>query len=157
MSLRTTTNLLEVDDDGLAALLDPRDDLLVEQAELTDDGPDGTHRFLCAEGPFETYERTVQAEADGAGRHRVTETIRWDLAIPLWGVLFRPLIATQLRRKEAPARRDPDAPEPTPPWWSPPARLSARSAQVSCASAHPKWKSSPATRCRPSSASTSGW
>lgn len=176
MSLRTTVNHLDVDDEGLAALLEPRDDLLLERVAPADpDERNGTagpgdvgqpgglasHRFACEEGPFERYERTIEIEPldasphgtrpadplptgpsgaadatdDGTsppplGRHRVTETIRWELAIPLWGALFRPLIASQLRRHEAPPRRDPDAPEVDPPWWSPPARLTARSAAV---------------------------
>jgi MFS family permease len=119
-----TRNELEVDDDGLAALLTPRDDLAAEVQEAP-----GV--FGLAEGPFDSYRRVVTSEPiEGTNRHRVVETVEWDLAIPIWGALFRPLVKLQVRRKEAPEQRDPDAPEPPAPWWSPPARLDARSAAI---------------------------
>ncbi|MEZ5178544.1 MAG: MFS transporter [Acidimicrobiales bacterium] len=130
--MRTTTTTFEVDDEGLARVRAPRDDLVLERAE----GPD---RFACETGPFEAYERTVDVEDLGDGRHRVTETTSWVLGIPIWGVLFRPLVSRQIARHEAPPAPDPvsagDEPgtEPaalTSPWWSPPARLDLRSSQV---------------------------
>ncbi|MFN8016493.1 MAG: MFS transporter [Acidimicrobiales bacterium] len=131
MKARTTTNRFETDDDGLARVLVPREDIVAEEA-LPADGPglDGTHRFGCAEGPFDEYERTVQATALGDGRHEVHEEVRWALAIPIWDVLFRPLAARQIRRDVAPPPEDPDAPEKPPPWWSPPARLDARATRI---------------------------
>ena len=122
--MRTTTNLLEVDDAGLAALRTPGDGLVLEAV----DGPD---RFTCAEGPFEAYERTLDVAPAGDGRHAVTETVRWTLAIPIWGGLFRPVVSRLLRRTEAPPPPPgPDEPRPSAPWWSPPDRLDARAAQV---------------------------
>ncbi len=90
-------------------------------------------RFACEEGPFEHYERTLEVEALGPDQHRVTETARWVLAIPIWGVLFRPLVRKMVVRREAPepATVGPDG-ESTyvSPWWSPPARFDARAAQI---------------------------
>jgi MFS family permease len=120
----TVVNEFEADDAGLAATRAPRTDFLAERVE--DDGS-----LACAEGPFDRYRRVVEAEPLGGGRHRVRETIDFDLAIPLWGGLFRPLVRRQLRRHEAPP---PPVPEEEAaeraPWWSPPARLDARSAAV---------------------------
>jgi MFS family permease len=138
----TTVNRFTTDADGLAALLQPRDDLLLEAPVAeppagipVEDAAAGTtiHRFTCAAGPFERYDRSVEArpaapldDGDEASAFEVVEEIRWKSAIPIWGGLFRPLIRRQLQRDAAPA---PGAP-PAAPWWSPPARLDARSAQV---------------------------
>ncbi|MCU1498335.1 MAG: hypothetical protein JWM47_2288 [Acidimicrobiales bacterium] len=122
--MRETTSQYEVDEVGLAAVRRARTDLLQEAA-------DGRDRFACADGPFEHYERTLRVEELGGGRHQVTEVTRWQLAIPIWGGLFRPLVARVLRRKAAPPPPPADGePAAANPWWSPPARLDARSAQV---------------------------
>lgn len=126
--MRTTTNELDVDGDGLAALLQARDDLVLER-------PEGGGRFALEVGPFDHYERTVRSvpleapRADGA-THHVVEVVEWDLAIPIWEPLFRPVVKRMVRRSEAPALRGPGEPPPPSPWWSPPARLDARSAAV---------------------------
>lgn len=123
-AMRTTTTTFEVSEDGLAAVRAPRVGLATEVA----DGPD---RFSLDEGPFEHYERIVAVEALGDGRHRVSETTRWDLAIPIWAPLFRPLVARQIARRAEPAPPPgPDDPDPPAPWWSPPARLDSRATQV---------------------------
>ena len=57
----------------------------------------------------------------------MVETVRWELAIPTWGVLFARVVARRARRTEAPGPADPDAGSP---WWSPPTRLDARSTRV---------------------------
>ncbi len=120
----TTTTTLDVDDDGLAALRLPRDDMVLERA----DGPD---RFTLAEGPFDSYDRTIEVVDLAGGTHRVTETTRWSLAIPIWGGMFRPLVRRQLARHVAPGPEGPDGPtKPGAPWWSPPTRFDARAAQV---------------------------
>lgn len=119
-------NQLDVDDDGLAALLLPRDDLALE--ETSGDGV-----FTLAAGPFDHYRRTVTVEAGlgpGPARHQVREVVELEPAIPLWGALFRPLIRRTVRRSVAPPLPGPGDPPRRPPWWSPPARLDARSAQV---------------------------
>lgn len=117
--MQETTSTFEVDDTGLAAVNEPRDDLVRETAT-------GPGRFTLDEGPFHTYDRTVDSVPLDDGRHRVTETVRWRLAIPIWGALFRPLVVRMIRRDSAP---DPDADVATP-WWSPPDRLDARAASV---------------------------
>ncbi len=123
-SAQEATATFETDDAGLAGVRAVRDDLLLEAA----DGPD---RFVCAEGPFEQYERTLVVDDLGPDRHRVTETTRWELAIPLWGALFRPVVKRVIRRTEAPPPPPgPGEPERRAPWWSPPARLDARSARI---------------------------
>lgn len=119
----TTSSTLDVDDDGLAALLSPRNDAMLERTESP-----GT--FVLAEGPFDHYRRTVVVDAGRLGRHRVVETTEWHLAIPIWGRLFQPLVKRMIRRRQAPALPTPGAAPPSPPWWSPPARLDTRAAQV---------------------------
>ena len=134
MPITTSTSTFEVDETGLAAVLHPRDDFVLEQAPTN--APD--HRFGLAEGPFDHYERRVAVEPLGdqvddpltATRYRVTETVDWQLAIPIWGALFRPLVKRIAVRKEAPPLLGPDDDRPASPWWSPPARLDARSASV---------------------------
>ncbi len=120
--MAVTTTTFEVDEDGLARVREPRTDLLAEQAE----GPD---RWTCLEGPFDDYQRTISLEPLADHRYRVTETTRWQLAIPLWAPLFRPLARRVIGRSEAPAAAV-DGEEPTAPWWSPPARLDARASRV---------------------------
>ena len=111
----TTVNRFDVDEAGLAALLEPRDDLLLELPTASAEDDPSVHRFELGSGPFDRYERTVTVSAPSDGRHAVVEEIRWRTAIPLWGRLFRPLVARQLRRTEPPPPRDPDDPPPTPP------------------------------------------
>ena len=119
-----TVNEFEVDDDGLSALLVPRDDMLLEAEE-------SPGVFGLGQGPFERYRREVVATPiAGTDRHHVTETIDWELAIPIWGPLFRPLVRRQTRRSEAPRLLGPDESPPSSPWWSPPARLDARAARI---------------------------
>lgn len=129
MSPRTTVNELDVDEAGLHALVVPRDDVLLEDLEFADaSGHD--FRFTCAEGPFVAYDRTLHADRLEGGGYHVREEIVWDIAIPLWGALFRPLVARQLRRTEPPEILDEDQAARRAPWWSPPARLDARSSSI---------------------------
>jgi MFS family permease len=122
--LTETTTTYEVDDAGLQAVLSERNDVVLE--EETSPG-----HFGCTEGPFGDYLRTVSTDPLGNGRHRVTETTRWSLAVPIWAPLFRPLVRRLLSRRRAPPPpRDRTQEPPVPPWWSPPARLEARSAEV---------------------------
>ncbi|MEO6988751.1 MAG: MFS transporter, partial [Aquihabitans sp.] len=110
----------------MAALQAPRNDLMLE--DVVEPG-----RYTCTEGPFEHYERTLDVESLGQARYRVTETTRWVLAIPIWGVLFRPLVRKMVVRREAPepvAFGPGGEPVFISPWWSPPARFNARSSQI---------------------------
>jgi MFS family permease len=101
-----------VDDAGLERWLRPADGLVRERA-------DGDRRFGLDEGPFRRYERTVAVQPAGDGRHEVTSTVDFRLAIPYVGWLVALPVAAWLRRPGAPL-----------PWWGPPARLDARSAGV---------------------------
>jgi MFS family permease len=116
----------EVDDAEVARLLAPRDDLLLETPlERTPDSA----RFGCEEGPFAHYERSVTVD-DSDGAHRVTETIDFSLAIPVFGFLFvKPVKWTLAPSRPRRVVGDPDGGAHTP-WWSPPDRLDLRAANV---------------------------
>ena len=115
---------LVLDDEELAAIRRPYLDQLEEE-------PDGPDRWRCAVGPFVHYVRTLDVEpgeADG-GRRRVTERIEFALAIPIWGVLFRWIVARTMLRRDATVATDPEAMAEAP-WWSPPDRLDARASRM---------------------------
>jgi len=95
-------------------LFRPRRDLVLE----TEDGPG---RFVQAEGPFQRYERQVQADADGS----ITETTSYRLAIPWFGWVFA--LPTRRSLQRAPSHRPHGGRQP---WWAPPQRLDARSAHI---------------------------
>ena len=118
-----TERVHHVDGAGLAALRRPLDDLLLER-------PDGDDRWVCAEGPFRRYERQISVTPDGNGRHVVSERVEWELAIPVWERLFRPLAAGVIARRDPTVLTDPDAPPPRAPWWAPPDRLDARASTM---------------------------
>lgn len=119
MAIVANTEL--VDEERLGELLAPRDDLVVERA--VDD-----HTFEAVGGPFRHYRRTVRVEpagdpdgdAGGRGRHRVTETTEFTLALPVWGVLFLPPVKRALRRRGSTRS----------PFWAPPDRLDPRAGTV---------------------------
>ena len=105
-----TSHDLVVDDAGLAELRTPRDDLVGERA-------DGDDRFVLDHGPFERYERTLIVAPAPEGRHRVTESFAYQLALPVWSVLFALPMRLGLYHRRTP-------------WWAPPDRLDARAARV---------------------------
>lgn len=103
--------------DELAALRAPRDDLV---GEMVVDGSGGL-RFEAAEGPFKSYERTLEVgDPDSSGRVPVAERIRFRLDIPFWTVAITPFAWWSLRRRH----------DDKMPWWSPPERFDRRSARV---------------------------
>ncbi len=104
-----------VDDDGLARIMAPRDGLVGERAL-------GAGCFEAESGPFRHYRRTVRVEPLPDGRHRVTQTTEFTLAIPWWSWLFRVPMERSLARPDPGLGRQP--------WWAPPARLDARAAAV---------------------------
>ena len=113
--MKTVVLTRDVDDDELAALLVPRDDLATE-VEV------GPGRFVIEDGPFDSFERVVHVDAAIAnGRRTVTETTRFQLALPVWGFLFQPLVARAIRRPPEPG---------TQLWWMPPDRLDRRATTV---------------------------
>lgn len=106
-----------VSDAELETALQPRDDLVVE----TEVSPG---HFDLGNGPFDRWHRTVEEiEADGeSGLHTIVERVDYHLAIPVWHVLFNPLVRRSITRgpRPSPGRR---------PWWSTPDHLDARAAR----------------------------
>src|SRR5690606_8180781 len=88
-----------VDDAGLERLRRPRTRLVAERG-------DGADRLVVEEGPVRTYVRTLVVEAPDdpddpdaePGTHLVTEEIRYELAVPLFGFLFAPVVRRELAR-----------------------------------------------------------
>lgn len=121
----------EVDATELAAFLQPRNDLVAERAV-------GDGAFELEEGPFDSYRRTVVQGPTTNGLTTITQTSEYELAIPVWGVLFRGVVKRAFRRPPTPVHHDPthdgthhhDDEPPKPPWWSPPDRFDARAARV---------------------------
>ena len=111
--------------------LRPRHDVVRERpGERRDDGAitttTTTTTFGLDTGPVHEWERTVTvAPAAGAptGTVEIAEEVRYRLAVPVWGVLFRVALNRHLRRPP----RDEDAGAP---WWAPPVVVDARAATV---------------------------
>lgn len=105
----------ETDAAGLAEILRPRTDLLLER-----DAGGGT--FEAESGPVLSYRRTVdvvQGTVPGQAL-AVTQTVDFRLAVPYFGFLF---VLPFKRALARPGRE-------RAPWWAPPARLDARGASV---------------------------
>ena len=103
-----------------AAWLRPRNDVVVER-HLGDPSPTEA-RFEAHTGPFHHWDRTVSIIDQGdPGVVLVDEVVHYDLAVPVWGVLFRPALRRHLRRAPSTDRS---------PWWAPPDALTARAATV---------------------------
>jgi MFS family permease len=119
-------NSLVLDRPGLDALLLPRGDVLVEGARATPTRrPDGgvEAHFEVEHGPLKSYDRSVEAAPRGDGDFDVIETTRFQMAIPLWGVLFVPLYRREIRRTT-------DRQQPRQPFWAPPDPVDARAAHI---------------------------
>ena len=106
-----------VDGDEVAGYLAVRHDVLEERQV-------GEGEFTLAHGPFRSYRRTVEFVAGPpdapAGAVEVVERIDYELAVPVWGLLFAvPVRRTLLRRPRAGRR-----------WWMPPDHLEARAADT---------------------------
>jgi MFS family permease len=112
------TRTLDPSADERTALTRPRDDIVLESLDEADGG--GVHRFTQEDGPFVRYERRVEPSGDGDGT--VRETV--DFELPTW--TWRPLLNLGVRGS---LRRPPPASGKMP-WWAPPQRFDARSAQV---------------------------
>lgn len=98
---------------GVAAVMAPRSDLVLERAV-------GAGRFDAAEGPVLDYRRTVDVSPAPGGLQSVTQEIDFRLAIPYFGWLFVRPVKRALSRP-ATGRA---------PWWAPPDRLDARASSV---------------------------
>ncbi|MDQ3738142.1 MAG: MFS transporter [Actinomycetota bacterium] len=100
-----------------AALCEGRDDLLVEQREPDDAQQAGTvAEWTQQHGPFRSYRRRVHSDGD-----RLVETTSFELQIPWFGWMYRPLIRGRMRRLDARDRS---------PWWAPSDHLDARQVLV---------------------------
>ena len=127
------------------AYASPRDDLMVAERPVpatAEAGPseagraaDGAtsverHEFEGTDGPFTTWRRAVRLERGADGTTVVHEQTDFRLAIPVWGVLFGPLMRRQVAARSAAIAGDDHRP-----WWSPPDRFDARASAVaaSCA------------------------
>lgn len=117
-----------VNAEELGAARCARDDLVVER--VVEDGPD---RFVFGldHGPFRSYRRTLVIERGyctatgvphaGIERPGATETVEFELAIPIWAPLFTPLAKREFRSgRRGDGRR----------WWTPPERMDARATGV---------------------------
>jgi MFS family permease len=107
-----------VSDAELERLLRPRDDLVLERQV-------GPAEFDLASGPFDRWRRRVEVVGPGTDEHHheVIERVEYRLAIPVWRVLFNPMI------RRAIVRGGVEATDGTP-WWAPPDRLDARAARI---------------------------
>jgi MFS family permease len=98
-----------VDDAGLTEWTRPwRGGLVDERDDLT-----------AASGPFRAYQRRVEVAPAADGRHRVTSTVDFRLAVPYWSWLFGPLLRPSLKKPGAPL-----------PWWGPADHIDARASSV---------------------------
>jgi MFS family permease len=102
------------------AWLAPRNDVIVERHTGGDDSTTAT--FDAHVGPFHSWERSVRIFDDGTATVIVDEVVDYQLAVPVWGALFRPALRHHLRRAPRTDGR--------PPWWAPPEALDARAATV---------------------------
>ncbi len=104
---------------ALNLLCQPRNGLVRERPVPWEPDPENQPRrhlhFEALEGPCTSYQRHLHIETlPGGQQSRVTEDIRYELAVPYWGRLVRPVFAFELRRRGH---------RPGQPWWAPPQRL----------------------------------
>lgn len=79
-------------------LLLTRRDLLVEVEE-------SPGVFIQEQGPFSFYWRTIELQDNGDGTTEVTESIEFRLAMPVWRLLFTPLMSRALSESDRTPRR----------------------------------------------------
>jgi MFS family permease len=113
-----------VSDVELEAAMRPRDDLVLERVVAAG-------RFELADGPFDRWQRTAEVvetrtTADGSTVHTLAEQVHYELAIPVWKILFNPIVRRSIKRG---ARVDSPSRSDRPPWWATPDRLDARAAR----------------------------
>ncbi|MEX1218418.1 MAG: MFS transporter [Acidimicrobiales bacterium] len=97
----------------------PRNDVVIERTTHSDPGSAGFEAHI---GPFQEWHREVSLTVDSDGHTIVDEIVNYRLAVPVWGVLFRPALRRHLRRAPKPEGHQP--------WWAPPEALDARAATV---------------------------
>ncbi len=119
--MKTVVITKKVDETELAELRQPRTAPLTEQVGVPSD-PD-TLNFELDDGPFDHYRRilVVDEGPDADGQYAITETTEFQLAIPVWGVLFVPLVKRAIRKPPPPGKQV---------WWMPPDHMDRRATQV---------------------------
>ncbi len=100
----------------LAAARRPWSGLVAERAE-------GLDHWVAATGPTARWERTLQVEAVGPDRHRVTQRTDYQLDLPFFGWLFA--VPTRREVRHLPLRK-------APPWWAPTEALDRQAARAVC-------------------------
>ncbi len=105
--------------DSARAWLAPRNDVVVERRTRE---TSTSSTFEAHVGPFHEWQRNVELSVDTDGHTIVDEIVTYRLAVPVWGILFRPALRHHLRR--------PPRAEQHQPWWAPPEALDARAATV---------------------------
>ncbi|MEZ5234624.1 MAG: MFS transporter [Acidimicrobiales bacterium] len=122
-----TERTLTLDEPALDARCRPRDGLVLERLGCEEATADGGRRlvFEGVDGPCPRYRRTVEiAPAPAAdGRRTAVEQLDYDLPVPFWGWLVRPVFGFELRRRGD--RRGQ-------PWWAPPQRLQPHQVDALC-------------------------
>ena len=103
--------------DSAAKWLEPRNDVVIERR--TESTPT-TATFEAHIGPFDEWHRQVELTVTADGQTVVDEVVAYRLAIPVWGVLFRPALRHHLRQVPRPEGHQP--------WWAPPEALDSRAA-----------------------------
>ena len=106
-----------VSHDSAAKWLEPRNDVVIERCTAS---TSNTATFDAHVGPFEEWHRHVELTISSDGQTLVDEVVAYRLAIPVWGILFRPALRHHLRQIPRPEGHQP--------WWAPPEALDARAA-----------------------------
>lgn len=101
--------------DSASAWLEPRNDVVIERR--IESSPDSAV-FEAHVGPFRQWHREVRLDANDDGSVTVDEIVTYELAVPVWGVLFRPGLRHHLRQQPRTEGHQP--------WWAPPEALDAR-------------------------------
>ena len=121
--MATVRRTFTVDAQGLADARRPVDGFVLEE-------PLGEDRFGLIEGPYQRWSRTLTVDSlppetpEAAPRFSVEERMEFRSAIPVWGPLFD--LFARITYRNGAHRSDGDRL----PWWSPPNRFDARTAQV---------------------------
>ena len=111
--MTTQRRTLIVDDAALDSLRRPHDGLVLEQQISPD-------RFTLAEGPFKTYERTLDVVSRDDHEWEVAETTTWQLGIPVfWIIVWFPFWFHVRSGQKNPS-----------PWWAPSGRFDSRAGRV---------------------------
>ncbi len=122
-AMPTVRRTMTVTADGLADTRRPVDGFVLEE-------PRGDDEFGLVEGPYRRWSRSLEVTpipGDGPADEptfSIVEEVRYKSAIPIWGPLFD--FAARVALRNGAHRSDGERL----PWWAPPDRFDARTAQV---------------------------